>query len=137
VIFLNLIWITGRSAVKRGFFVIAPNKQGQETFSSAPSLRAGLFSNLSAGDICPFSILDFVELRLPPPISHEETAPSRQSRQKKPPTSATFAVIPLIIDGVVKSLHLLCYIVWPYVRHTTCMTLRMTKHYVLYMKIFT
>ena len=41
------------------------------------------------------------------------------------------------IDGVVKSLHLLCYSVWPYVRHTTCMPSRMTKHYALYMKIFT
>ena len=55
---------------------------GQEDFSSAPGLRAGLLSDLSAGDTCPFGILDFVELRLPPLISHKETAPSRQSRQK-------------------------------------------------------
>ena len=58
---------------------------GQKNFSSAPGLRAGLFSDLSAGDSCPLRILDFVELRLPPLISHEETAPSRQSRQKNPP----------------------------------------------------
>ena len=41
------------------------------------------------------------------------------------------------LDGVVKSLHLLCYSVWLYVRHTTCMPSRITKHYALYMKIFT
>jgi len=40
-------------------------------------------------------------------------------------------------DGVVKSLHLLCYSVWPYAQHTICMPSRMTKHYALYMKIFT
>jgi len=34
---------------------------------------------------------------------------------------ATFAVIPLIIDGVVKSLHLLCYSVWSYVGHPVCL----------------
>jgi len=32
---------------------------GQEDFSSAPGLRAGLFSDLSAGDTCPLRILDF------------------------------------------------------------------------------
>jgi len=60
---------------------------GQEGFSSAPRLRAGLFSDLSAADGCPFGILAFVELRLPPLISHKETVPSRQSRQKKPPAT--------------------------------------------------
>ena len=40
-------------------------------------------------------------------------------------------------DDVVKSLHILCYSIWPYVQHTTCMPSRMTKHYVLYMKLFT
>ena len=38
-----------------------------------------------AGRLAPFGIPDFVELRLPPLISHKETAPSRQSRQKNPP----------------------------------------------------
>jgi len=47
--------------------------------------RAGLFSDLSAADTFPCSILAFVELRLPPLISHKETAPSRQSRQKNRP----------------------------------------------------
>ncbi|MCD6305142.1 MAG: hypothetical protein J7M32_02495 [Deltaproteobacteria bacterium] len=37
-----------------------------------------------AGRLAPFGILDFVELRLPPLISHKETAPSRQSPQKNP-----------------------------------------------------
>ena len=37
-----------------------------------------------AGRLAPFGIPDFVELRLPPLISHKETAPSRQSRQKNP-----------------------------------------------------
>jgi len=53
-------------------------------------LSIEFFGELSAG------------LRFPPLISHEETAPSRQSRQKRPPTppSATFAVIPLIIERI-------------------------------------
>jgi len=42
-----------------------------------------------------------------------------------------------IIDGVVKSLHLLRYSFWPDVRHTTCMPSRLAKSYVLYMKIST
>ncbi|MCD6306600.1 MAG: hypothetical protein J7M32_09990 [Deltaproteobacteria bacterium] len=37
------------------------------------------------GTFAPFGIPAFVELRLPPLISHKETAPSRQSRQKNPP----------------------------------------------------
>jgi len=43
----------------------------------------------------------------------------------------------LNFDGVVKSLHLLHYSIWPDVRHTTCMLSRLVNHYVLYMKIFT
>jgi len=42
-----------------------------------------------------------------------------------------------MIDGVVKSLHILCYSVWSYVWHTICMPSRMPKRYALYMKIFT
>ncbi|MCD6305442.1 MAG: hypothetical protein J7M32_04045 [Deltaproteobacteria bacterium] len=57
---------------------------GQEDFSSAPGLRAGLFNDLSAWVTCAWSTLAFVELRLPPLISHKETAPSRQWRQKNP-----------------------------------------------------
>ncbi|MCD6304984.1 MAG: hypothetical protein J7M32_01700, partial [Deltaproteobacteria bacterium] len=38
----------------------------------------------NGGQACPFGIPAFVELRLPPLISHKETAPSRQSRQKNP-----------------------------------------------------
>jgi len=45
--------------------------------------RAGLFSDLSAWDSYPLRILDFVELRVPPLIIHEKTAPSRQSLRKK------------------------------------------------------
>jgi hypothetical protein len=45
--------------------------------------RTGLFSDLSAWDSCPLRILDFVELRVPPLISHEKTVPSRQSLQKR------------------------------------------------------
>ncbi|MCD6304752.1 MAG: hypothetical protein J7M32_00505 [Deltaproteobacteria bacterium] len=45
-------------------------------------------SDLSAGDTRPpLSMLVFVELRLPPLISHKETPPSRQSRQKNPPAT--------------------------------------------------
>jgi hypothetical protein len=41
------------------------------------------------------------------------------------------------LDGVVESLHLLRYSVWPDVRHTICMPSRLAKHYALYMKIST
>ena len=41
------------------------------------------------------------------------------------------------IDGVVKSLHLLRYGLWPDVRHTTCMPSRLAKNYALNMKIST
>jgi len=40
-------------------------------------------------------------------------------------------------DGVVKSLHILCYSGWSYARHTTCMPSRMANRYALYTKIFT
>jgi hypothetical protein len=36
--------------------------------------RAGLFSDLSAWDSYPLRILDFVELRVPPLISHEKNS---------------------------------------------------------------
>gem|GEM_PF-1744247 len=53
-----------------------------------PLRASGLVSSVTylRGTPAPLCILDFVELRLPPLISHEETAPSRQSRQKKPLT---------------------------------------------------
>ena len=38
------------------------------------------------GSLAPLRILDFVELWFPPLLSSEKTAPSRQSRQKNPPT---------------------------------------------------
>ena len=44
--------------------------------------RAGLFCDLSPGESCPLRILDFVELRFPPRISREKTAPSHQSLRK-------------------------------------------------------
>ena len=34
--------------------------------------QPGLFSDLSMGESCPLRILDFVELRFPPLISHEK-----------------------------------------------------------------
>jgi hypothetical protein len=54
-----------------------------ENLFSVPRLRAGLFSDLSAWDSYPLRILDCVELRVPPLISHEKTAPSHQSLQKR------------------------------------------------------
>ena len=54
----------GITSIIRG--ITANLVPGQKNFSSAPGLRAGLFSDLSAGDTCPFGILAFVELRLPP-----------------------------------------------------------------------
>ena len=45
---------------------------GEEAISSVPRLRAGLFSDLSAWDSYPLRILDCVELRVPPLISHEK-----------------------------------------------------------------
>ena len=114
---------------------------GQEDFSSAPGLRAGLFSDLSARDTrlprpierscqdfrpvdlrwqkevtwvtrqwragLPFGILAFVELRLPPQISHETGDPSegwgvRAQRAKKrrcPPGSRVRkTLLPLFIE---------------------------------------
>ncbi|MCD6305318.1 MAG: hypothetical protein J7M32_03405, partial [Deltaproteobacteria bacterium] len=53
----------------------------------------------NGGQACPFGILAFVELRLPPLISHKETAPSRQSRQKNPP--APFIELLLFLDVVI------------------------------------
>jgi hypothetical protein len=50
--------------------------------------RAGLFSDLSAGDSCPLRIAPRSfgpgDLRFPPLITHEKTAPSRQSLPKSP-----------------------------------------------------
>ena len=102
---------------------------GQKNFSSAPGLRAGLLSDLSAGDTrlpspierscqdfrpvdlrwqkevtwvtrqwragLPFGILAFVELRLPPQITHETGDPSegwgvrakRAKKRRRPPGS--------------------------------------------------
>lgn len=57
-----------------------------EAFSPGLPGWSGLFSDLSAWDACSLCILDFVELRVPPLISHEETMPSRQSHQKNPST---------------------------------------------------
>jgi hypothetical protein len=45
--------------------------------------RAGLFYDLSAGEFCPLRHSPpSVELRFPPQISHEKTAPSHQSLRK-------------------------------------------------------
>jgi len=55
---------------------------GEKPFLPFRVFRAGLFSDLSAWDSYPLRILDFVELRVPPLISHEKTVPSRQSLQK-------------------------------------------------------
>ncbi len=50
--------------------------------------RAGLFSYLLAGDTCPLRIVPRSfgagDLRLPPLISSEKTAPSHQSLPKSP-----------------------------------------------------
>jgi hypothetical protein len=76
---------------------------GEEAISSVPRLRAGLFSDLSAWDSYPLRILDCVELRVPPLISHEKTAPSHQSLQKglpPEPSCAGGGLLFLAVKGI-------------------------------------
>jgi hypothetical protein len=67
-------------------FAIAPESGGKPviSFLRFRGSRAGLFYGLSAREFCPLRHSPpSVELRFPPHISHEKTAPSRQSLRKE------------------------------------------------------
>jgi len=83
-IFLILRVICNSSIFRESIVASTTSLRGRRAFLPLRASRAGLFSNLSAWDTYPLRILDFVEVRLPPLISHEKTAPSRQSHQKNP-----------------------------------------------------
>jgi hypothetical protein len=58
------------------------SKRGALSFLRFQGSRAGLFNDLSARETCPLHRSPEREPGLPPQISHEKTAPSRQSLRK-------------------------------------------------------
>jgi hypothetical protein len=72
-------------------------------FLSFGASRAGLFCDLSAGEFCPLRHSPpSVELRFPPLISREKTAPSRRSLQKRHQW-------PLITEQALFAVRISCY----------------------------